>query len=176
MVGSYDGRHPIYLLTTPSALASCDTNQILHLHYLLKHEGSNSLRQAPPAQADSVLRALNIQISRALEDKNMGARALLQQTRMRYLPFESYPALAMACRLSHVHTWFFSVTPGLHHLLSFSCIPPCGLHRPDHICNDHLLAQTPNGFHQPPRLLLPPSVNASNKPLPLGDSPPTVRL
>ena len=52
-----------------------------------------------------------MQISQLLDDKNLEAWAALLQARIRYLPFDTHPALKMARRLSHVDTWYVAVTP-----------------------------------------------------------------
>ena len=77
----------------------------------------------PPPQSDQILRALDIQISRALDEKNLGAWASLQQTRIKYLPYThpytQHSSLQMARRLGHIHTWYASVPPRSIVYLSF---------------------------------------------------------
>ena len=109
--GWYNRQNPAHLLTSPPSLSVCDTTQILRLHYLLQHEGMSLLTRNPPTQALDVLRALNIQIGKSIDTKNLGAWASLVQERITYLPYHSHPSLRMARRLSHVHTWYCSITP-----------------------------------------------------------------
>ena len=110
-VGWFSTSQPIHLMTSPRALDACDSIQIHRLHLLLSHEGSSLLTHQPPPQSTNVLRALCIQMSRALSDKNLGRWAALHQLRVSYLPYNTHAALRMARRLSHVHVWYTNVTP-----------------------------------------------------------------
>ena len=50
----------------------------------------------------------------ALDDKNLGKWALLQQCRVPWLPYDRHKGLREARRLSYVHSWYISVTPPSH--------------------------------------------------------------
>ena len=51
-----------------------------------------------------------MQSSRALRDKNRGIWRQLNQHRLSYVPYETYPVLGMARRLSFVNTWHLAMT------------------------------------------------------------------
>ena len=111
IVGSYGKQNPLHLLASNEALCACDTLQLQRLHYFFQYEGSSHITYSPPPHAPNVLRALSLQMSKALQDKNMGKWAALLQLRTSYLPLHSHTALSMARRLSHAHTWYTNVTP-----------------------------------------------------------------
>ena len=161
-------------MTSSSALDACDSIQIHRLHLLLSHEGSSLLVHQPPPQSANVLRALCIQMSRALSDKNLGRWAALHQLRISYLPYNTHAALRMARRLSHPRLVHSCNTPPVRSILSNPYISPlcvCGRHKQS---TDRSPPETPNRHVEFPRLLYTPRTNVANGQCPLGDHPPAI--
>ena len=106
-----NNKRPIHLVTTDGALHACDHTQIQRINLLLAHKGTSLMPcNPPPPQGPNILRALTLQMARALSDKNMGKRAILLQQRIQFLPYHSHTALRHTRRLSHYHTWYTNVT------------------------------------------------------------------
>ena len=174
-VGWFSTSQPIHLMTSSSALDACDSIQIHRLHLLLSHEGSSLLVHQPPPQSANVLRALCIQMSRALSDKNLGRWAALHQLRI------SKPSVQHACSAqdgSQVEPRPRLVnscnTPPVRSILSIPYISPpcvCGRHKQS---TDRSPPETPNRRIEFPRLLYTPPTNVANGHCPLGDHPPAI--
>ena len=95
-------------------MSDSDELQYFCLRLTLFEYGTCFLPRPEKPRRTATCSALTRQIQFALDDKNLGKWALLQQCRVPWLPYDRHKGLREARRLSYVHSWYISVTPPSH--------------------------------------------------------------
>ena len=105
---------PVHLFTSAWAVDDIDELQCFRLRLTLSEYGTCFLPRLEKPRRTATCSALTRQMQFALDDKNLGKWAMLQQCRVPWLPYDRHKGLREARRLSYVPSWYVGVTPPSH--------------------------------------------------------------
>ena len=103
-----------HLFAPHSAVSDIDELQCFRLWLTLSEYGTCFLPRLEKPRRTTTCSALSRQMQFALDDKNLGKWALLQQCRIPWLPYDRHKGLHEARRFCYVHSWYNTVTPPSH--------------------------------------------------------------